>query len=123
MNCSLLGCHYRRTPAPVYTVNLKALKRWAGERLSMRRLEDGGIEARFRYEGTTCTNMGCSLLFDYRVELDPAEDGYRIRDERCTPAPDDSGHRHMCRYIENPAALMTAIADEKPLLGQPLKAV
>ena len=76
-NCSFGPCQYRRAPyrraprtwgeqLPVrvaaldqdaeYTVNRKALKRWAEERLSLHVNQDGSLDALFRYDGTTCTN-------------------------------------------------------------------
>jgi hypothetical protein len=149
-NCSFLPCQYRRSPRhsgtddrflssvirpappadasetfhPVhYTIKTKALKRWAAERLSLHPRADGVIEALFRYEGTTCTNMGRPLTYHYQVALGPREDGYPIQEERCAPAPDDTGHTYMCRYQESPAELTAAIAREKPFLGQPLSAV
>ncbi|MBZ5623376.1 MAG: hypothetical protein LAQ69_32330 [Acidobacteriia bacterium] len=106
-----------------YTVKTKALKRWAEERLTLHRSPDGTVEALFRYDGTTCTNMGHPLTFHYHVGLGPREDGYRIREQRCGPAPGDTGHTHMCRYQENSNELLNAIASEKPCLGQPLSAV
>jgi hypothetical protein len=111
------------TPAPAYTVKAKALKRWAEERLSLDRRADGVTHAIFHYEGTTCSNMGRPLLFDYHVDLGPREDGYPIREQRCAPAPGDTGHAHMCKHMENPSLLSNAIASEKPCLGQPLSAV
>jgi len=139
-NCSFLPCQYRRSGAddrflssvirttpehtPVrYTIKTKALKRWAAERLSLHPRADGTIEALFRYEGTTCTNMGRPLTYHYHVTLGRREDGYRIQEQRCAPAPGDTGHTYMCRYQENPVELSAAIADEKPLLGQRLSAV
>ena len=103
-----------------YTIGGKALKRWADERLSLAARVDGGIDALFRYDGTTCTNMGRPLTFHYQVTLGPREDRYRIRDQRCTPAPGDTGHTYMCRYMNNAEHLMVAIDHEKPLLGKPL---
>jgi hypothetical protein len=103
-----------------YTVNVKALQKWADERLSLHRREDGTIEALFRFEGTTCSNTGRTLLFHYHVKLGPREGGYRIREQRCGPAPDDTGHTFMCRYMNNAEHLMVAIDREKPLLGQRL---
>ncbi len=126
-NCSWTPCQYRRAayqrePAQ-YTVNQKALERWAAERLSLRPSEGGGIEAVFRYDGTTCTNMGRSLTFHYQVRLGPEKEGYPIREQRCTPAPGDTGHTFMCGHLDNSARLMGAIAGEKPLEGQRLKDV
>ena len=92
-NCSFSPCQFRRAPyrrsrsglaelpvipqweRPSYTVNPKALKRWAAERLTLERRPDGTIDARFRYDGTTCTNMGRPLAFDYVVKLGPPRRG------------------------------------------------
>ena len=140
-NCSYAPCQYRRAPyrrgakpgvparASVldreadYSVNTKALKRWAEERLSIEMREDGTVDFLFRYDGTTCTNMGRSLSFHYHVRLGPRDEGYPIREQRCSPAPGDTGHTQMCQYIENRERLMTAIEGEKPLIGQRLNAV
>jgi hypothetical protein len=143
-SCSFATCDYRRAPyarnqeeppppkpAPVtalpaakYTINKKALKRWTEERLQLEDREDRSINAVFRYEGTTCTNMGRPLSFHYNVELGPREEGYPIRQQCCVPAPGDDGYTHMCQYINNnPEHLMASIHDEQPLLGQPLNAV
>ncbi len=122
-NCSYAPCEYRRLRGPAYSVKVKALKRWAEDRLTVETRTDGSIQALFRYEGTTCSNMGRPLEFHYRVTLGPREDGYPIREQVCAPAPGDSGHRHMCSYVENPARIMDAIPQEKPLLGQPLASV
>jgi hypothetical protein len=114
-------------PAPVmldeqaqYAVNPKALKRWAEERLTLVVNQDGTIDALFRYEGTTCSNMGRAILFDYRVLLGPREQGYLIRELKCAPTPGDQGHTFMCGYMVNAEHLMVAIDHERPLLGRPL---
>ena len=130
-NCSFGPCQYRRAPyrrdrpgspeLPVsgdrsYATNRKALKRWAAERLKMSRTSEG-VCARFRYDGTTCTNSGRPLAFDYDVKLGPRDQGYPILEQRCAPAPGDTGHTFMCQYS---APLMHAVTNEAPLLGQPL---
>lgn len=125
-HCSLAGCQFRRTPLKAeteYGVNVRALKKWAEERLSLQRCDDGTVEAQFRYEGTTCTNMGRALTFQYTVTLGPREAGYPIRAQQCAPDPSDTGHRYMCQYTEAPERLMSAIDGEKPLLGRPLDEV
>lgn len=143
-NCSFGPCQYRRAPyrralrswgeeVPVriavlnldaeYSVNRKALKRWADERLSLHENQDGSVEALFRYDGTTCTNMGRPLKFHYNVKLGPRTDGYPIQEQRCAPAPGDEGHSLMCKYLDQPAQLMGAIDREKPLSGERLDAV
>jgi hypothetical protein len=144
-NCSFQPCQYRRAPyqrtsvsfdgdlsmvtlateekpaqASNYSINAKALQRWTGERLSIAENADGSIDAHFRYDGTTCTNMGRPLAYDYFVKLGPRAEGYPIREQSCQPAPGDTGHTFMCRYMNNAEHLMVAIDREKPLLGQPL---
>ncbi len=143
-SCSYGPCQYRRAPYrrntrpfgeqfqsgvaaldqdAEYSVNRKALQRWAEERLSMRACPDGSLDAVFRYDGTTCTNMGRPLTFYYHVKLGPRAQGYPIRKQRCAPAQDDTGHAAMCKYIEDSASLMAAIESEKPLSGERLNAV
>lgn len=124
-NCSFTPCQFRRTPyrgtpAFNYSVNPKALKRWSQERLSLAVRPDGTIDARFRFDGTTCTNMGHPLAFDYTVRLGPEQAGYPILGQQCAPAPGDTGYTRMCGYIDHPADLMAAIQGEKPLRGQRL---
>ena len=50
-----------------YSVNAKALERWSDERLSVERRADGTLEAIFRYEGTTCSNLGRALRFPHAL--------------------------------------------------------
>lgn len=106
-----------------YVVNPKALKRWADERLTLTARQDGTVEALFRYEGSTCSNMGRAILFNYHVVLGPREQGYPIRELKCAPAPGDEGYTYMCRYMSNAEHLMVAIDHEKPLLGRSLNDV
>jgi hypothetical protein len=143
-SCSFGPCQYRRAPyrrAPrsnaeqvtarvavldenaEYSVNRKALKRWAEERLSMDLKEDGSLDAVFRYDGTTCTNMGRPLTFNYNVKLGPRSEGYPIRGQCCGPVAGDTGHTHMCQFVEDPMRLMGAIDREKPLSGERLNAI
>jgi hypothetical protein len=116
----------RETPLDVnarYSVNAKALKRWAIERLSLVEHEDGTIDARFRYDGTTCSNMGRPLSFQYGVKVGTREDRYRILSQECAPTPGDEGYTFMCKYRLDASQLMASIDAEKPLLGQPLNDV
>jgi hypothetical protein len=142
-NCSFAPCRYRRAPyrrgrqssAPElsmaveetpldrnarYSTSIKALQRWSVERLSIATRADGTVDAVFRYDGTTCTNMGRPLQFHYHVTLGPPDEGYPIREQRCRPAPGDEGHTSMCRYIGDGEELMASIERERPLHGQPL---
>jgi hypothetical protein len=106
-----------------YSVNPRALRKWSQERLQLKILQDRTVEARFHYEGTTCTNLGRTLDYHYHVWLSSPEEGYVIRDLRCGPAPGDAGHTFMCEYINNRDGLTNSVANEKPLLGRPLEDV
>jgi hypothetical protein len=106
-----------------YSINPRALRKWSQERLNLRILEDQSVEARFRYEGTTCSNLGRPLAYDYFIKLAGPEDGYRIVETACAPAPGDVGHTAMCEYINNGERLVEMLATEKPLTGKPLNDV
>jgi len=110
-------------PAAAYTVNARALRRWAAERLTLTSRDDGSIDALFRYEGTTCSNMGHPLRFEYHVRLGSRRDGHPILEQRCMPAGDDTGHTRMCSYTGMGDALLDLVAAEAPLAGQPLSAI
>ena len=142
-NCSFAPCRFRRAPyrraagpaarrtpgsdtgsrEPSYATSTRALRRWAAERLAITTGADGAVEVIFRYDGTTCSNMGRPLAFEYRVRLGPRAEGYPIRGQTCTPVPGDDGYRAMCQYLRDGDALVAAIARETPLAGQPLDAV
>jgi len=120
--CTLARCEFRR-PAAKYNVRTKALARWAAERLQLSVRADGSVDALFRYDGTTCSNTGWPLKFDYRVELGPRETGYVIREQSCVPAPEDTGHTWMCEFGRTGKEFLETIAREKPLAGHRLDAV
>ncbi len=103
-----------------YSFSIEALKKWSRERLRLSRNDDKTVEGRFRYDGTTCSNMGRPLEFEYVVRLSSKEDGYQILDARCAPASHDVGYTYMCEYREDGEALMRRISDESPLLGRRL---
>ena len=142
--CSFGPCQYRRAPfrrsprplgevvaasSPAlnhnaaYSVNRKALDRWAKDRLKLRMNDDGTVDAEFRYDGTTCTNMGRPLTFMYNVKLGTDAEGYPVRMQQCAPAPGDEGHKLMCKFTEDEEALMSAIGSDAPLAGEKLDAV
>jgi len=111
------------TPSAKYSINERALRKWSQERLALNTLRDGSVEARFCYEGTTCSNLGQPLEFHYFVKLESARDNYRITEASCVPAPGDIGHAQQCEYLQDAVALMGSIASEKPLLYRPLNDV
>ena len=103
-----------------YTVNVRALRKWAQERVRIEPQDDGSSRAVFRFDGTTCSSQGHPLSFEYVVALSGPEDGYRILQADCRPVAGDEGHTFMCAYLNDADTLMREIADEKPLLGEPL---
>lgn len=141
--CSFTPCRYRRapyrhqagsvsdrtpgqsetgpTPEPRYTVNARALRKWATERVRLDLQADGTIEAVFRFDGTTCSHQ--PLAFDYRVRLGTAADGHVILESSCRPAPDDEGHKLTCSYLADGEDHLREIAADRPLLGRSLDEV
>jgi hypothetical protein len=115
----------RRLPAPKakYSLNLRALDKWSKERLRLTLSEDGSIKASFRYDGTTCSNLGRPLAFDYVVRLASKDEQYRILDVSCAPSPGNDGYQSMCEFLRDGESLMEKIVSEKPLLGRPLDEV
>lgn len=139
VSCPFSPCQYRRAPyrhvetavdgvpqpaglsrEATYSVSTRALQKWARERVTIARRDDGTTEARFRFDGTTCSNMGRPLAFDYVVSLDAAARGYAILQAECRPAEEDDGYQAMCAYLTDGPRLMSKIDAEKPLLGRPL---
>ncbi|MGO8836781.1 MAG: hypothetical protein ACLQAH_19205 [Limisphaerales bacterium] len=116
-NSSVLDHHAK------YSVNARALQKWSQERLHLERLDNGVIEARFHYEGTTCSNLGRPLEFYYHVKLASPAEQYRIVETSCVPVPGHDGYKFTCEYLNNAKSLMDDIATEKPLLGRPLNEV
>ncbi|MDQ6632333.1 MAG: hypothetical protein M3Y82_11370 [Verrucomicrobiota bacterium] len=106
-----------------YTVNAKALKKWSQERLQLEIGADGSVTARFRYEGTTCSNLGRLIEYDYHVRLKPRSQAYRVAEARCVPAQGDTGHAQQCEYLRDPTFFMNSVEAEKPLLNRPLNDV
>jgi hypothetical protein len=102
---------------------LRALQKWSDERVRVEPRGDGSIVATFRFDGTTCSNMGRPLAFDYSVALSSPAEGYKILQADCRPAAGDEGYKQMCAYLADAADLMHTIAAEKPLVGQPLNDV
>ncbi len=106
-----------------YSVSQKALQKWSEERLQLNFLNDNSIEAKFRYEGTTCSNLGRKLEFDYQIKLSSQEEGYKITRLDCSPSNNDDGYKFMCEYLRNPKELINNIENEKPQFGKPLNEI
>ena len=80
--------------------------------------------ASFRFDGSTCSNMGVPLVIDYHVYLErDGGNGYRITRSFCQPADNDIGYRSTCAYLENPARHMAQIESYQPFVGRSLHEV
>ena len=145
-SCSFSPCNYRRMPyrhaaLPAenvanslehssansaltrdarYSVNARALRKWAQERVRIAPHANGSVSAIFRFDGTTCSSQGHPLAFEYALELSGPADGYLIREAVCRPVAGDEGHTYMCAYLNDADTLMSEISHEKPLLGRPI---
>ena len=106
---------------PGYTLNQRSLERCRDRGLKLESAADGGIEATFRFEGSTCGGIPLAML--YRVSLAPESEGRRIRALSCAPETGDDGHERMCSYMHTSGRILEFAANEKPLLGEPLEAV
>ena len=106
-----------------YQTNVRALRKWSEERLELHENADGTVAARFRYEGSTCSNMGHPLRFFYSIRIGRPESGFRVLETRCESAEGESGYEKMCEYLKRGSAFMDDIHEEAPLLGEPLEAL
>ena len=96
-----------------YAFHERALKRWKDGRLSFETEDNGGLIARFRFDGNTCNNMGLPLAFRYWVRLAPADEDYRILDSGCEAVDDLVGNRRMC--APDPEEIEHALVEERPV--------
>jgi hypothetical protein len=104
-----------------YAFPEKALCRWRDKRLQMTAQGNDELQATFRFDGSTCTNMGVPLAFDYVVKLKRNKDrGYDILGSDCEPAEDHIGYQSMCAYLDNPDRFMSQLKSHRPLAGRTL---
>jgi len=103
-----------------YAYSKKALKKWNKNHLTFERSSDGSIEAIFKFEGSTCSNAGVEIKYDYKLSLSSPKDGCEIKAMQCRPSGKDDGYTFQCPYITKGDAFLKEIDDQKPLLGQPL---
>ena len=130
MQASLKGYWERRPIAsastaktpPEYAFPAKALTLWRSKRLQMTVQPNQEIVARFRFDGSTCNNLGVPITIDYHICLERnGGDGYRVKHSSCKPADDDVGLRSTCAYIDNPSLHMAEIDSYQPLVGMRLE--
>jgi hypothetical protein len=107
--------------APDYAFTKKALSLWQTKRLQLTVQRNHALAAKFRFDGSTCNNLGVPLAYDYHVGLEPdGENGYRIIRCSCEPADVDIGCRSTCAYLDNPTQHVAEIESYQPLVGRSL---
>ena len=106
-----------------YAFPEKALMRWRDERLTIKAGRNKHLSAVFRWEGSTCTNQGMPLAFDYEVTMthEPLihenNAGYRIVSSSCKPAEKHTGYQAMCAYHDSSQRFMDQVRQYCPLEG------
>ncbi|MEO2047746.1 MAG: hypothetical protein ABGX16_14370 [Pirellulales bacterium] len=107
-----------------YAFPKKALSKWRDKRLRVTAEPNNELLAIFRFDGSTCTNMGLPLAFDYKVRLKREQaGGHRILSSSCEPAEEHLGYQNMCAFLDKPKRYMTLLRAHQPLVGQPLSEV
>ena len=106
--------------AASYAFSSSALEGWKKKRLELSKDGDE-LQAVFRFDGSTCTNLGLPLRFEYRVELSREKTGgYRMERFACEPHPEDTGHKGMCSYLADAEAILEKIGQPPALPGRSL---
>ena len=105
-----------------YSFPERALSKWSRERLSLTGQTGERLDARFRFDGTTCSSLGSPLALNFDVELSVEGSGtYRVTACRCTPADGDTGHEAMCAFRARPGSFLTSLRGVPALRGQLLE--
>jgi hypothetical protein len=103
-----------------YAYDKNTLQRWGNERMKIEIEDNGSFNAHFSFAGSTCSDLGHPLAFDFFVSLSPSTDGYKIIDSNCVPTEGDDGYKKMCSYIDKGDGHLALIQRERPELGRPL---
>jgi hypothetical protein len=104
-----------------YTIRENVLKRWRDQLMTLTQHDDGGVEASFTFEGSSCGNFPFSLV--YQVVLGEEASGYPIKEMECHAAPGSVGHERQCSYLNTQGKIMETANSEKPLLGKSLEKI
>ena len=104
-----------------YSLPKKALMKWVRENVTLQFFEDETVDAKFRFVGSTCGNMGHVLDFDFSVTLSPAGAGRKIVASSCQPAKADRGAGQMCAHHADGATFLAKVAAHNPGLGKSLE--
>ena len=99
----------------------KALRRWSRELLTIDLCGDQSVEATFRPDCKTCSNMGVPFGFVYSIKLGLRRDGYPIRKLSCRPS--DSDYQCMCSCLEDPDGFPQAMISAPDFIGQTLSQI
>jgi hypothetical protein len=104
-----------------YAFPEKALSRWRDTRLRITAQGADELLATFHFDGSTCSNMGIPLEFDYKVALRRDRNhGYHLVNCDCEPSDDHMGYQSMCAFLDKPERFMSQLAAHHPMIGRPL---
>jgi len=102
-----------------YSFPERALSKWSRERLTITEQPRGRLDARFRFDGTTCSSLGRPLALDFDVELRvDGAGGYRVITCTCGPAEGDTGHQAMCAFRARPGSFLASLRAAPALRGR-----
>ncbi len=105
----------------LYSFPEKALLRWSRRRLEWLPEMGRRRAARFRFDGTTCSNMGLSIGMSYYVELERRADGSAVIVAcGCSPREGDRGYEGMCAYRTDPGGFAAASSEPPFEIGATL---
>ncbi|MEM8678421.1 MAG: hypothetical protein AAGF97_03600, partial [Planctomycetota bacterium] len=107
-----------RTRTARYAFPEKTLKKWRDQRLKLRVTAEGNVDAEFKFDGSTCSNLGVPIAYDYSVQLQPEDARYRIVASDCQPRENHHGFRSMCAYLNNPDQFVRQLEEHRPLVGE-----
>jgi hypothetical protein len=81
-----------------YTINERALARWAKESLAVLAQEGSRTSFRFRYTGSTCLNGGAEFPAHLDLTLEHEGGRYHVAEAVVALDPEDTGALTSCRY-------------------------
>lgn len=125
-HCALTSCAYRRKsdlpaePLHTYSYSPRVLKRWIKNYLSLEEQIDGSLKGKFTYKGSTCSNGGVKLDFEYHTDLVLKDGRYHIQETSCFPVKDNFGYKSTCPYPKQGDEILKVIGDDRPFVGEAL---
>ena len=101
-----------------YAFPERTLRKWRDQRLTMTANSETTLRATFRFDGSTCSNLGVPIAYDFCVDLERDATGYRIARSTCVPTPGHQGYQSMCAYLDDAERFSTQLDQYRPLVGE-----